>query len=104
MSRSVWKMPFISPLIFFRIWGNPKRKDLFFCRNRDTTITNLFLKIKFRVYSGNSFKTFSVVPPMLGHKLGEFAFTKIRGAAITDSLVLRNKLKRKEKVKIKRGK
>jgi len=45
-----------------------------------------------------------MVPAMLGHKLGEFSFTKIRGAAITESLTLRNKLKRKEKVKAKRGK
>lgn len=38
---------------------------------------------------------------MVGHKLGEFSFTKIRGAAITESLILKGKLKRKEKVKAK---
>lgn len=38
---------------------------------------------------------------MVGHKLGEFSFTKIRGAAITQSLILKGKLKRKEKSKAK---
>lgn len=38
---------------------------------------------------------------MVGHKFGEFSFTKIRGSAITESLILKGKLKRKEKVKAK---
>jgi hypothetical protein len=38
---------------------------------------------------------------MVGHKLGEFALTKIGGAAITESLIKKGKIKRKQKDKEK---
>jgi len=78
-----------------------KRNQSFYCRHRDTTLIDFFLRKTFRVYSGKSFKTFVVTKQKLGHKIGEFSFSKIRGVAVTQSLILRNKRKKKEKAKAK---
>jgi len=62
-------------------------------------LIDFFLKAKLGIYSGKSFKSFSVTPGMLGHKLGEFSFSKIRGVEVTESLILKEKRKKKKKLR-----
>lgn len=78
-----------------------KKKRTIYCRDRDTTFINGLLRNTFKVYSGKAFKT--VVPSfhMLGHKLGEFSSSKLRGSDISRNIASKAKRKRKDKSKAK---
>ena len=100
MKRVVWKLPFVR-FFFLKKKVFNKNNKVIFTKDRSSTIIRPFITKKLCVYSGKSFKTFIINNFMVGHKFGEFSFTKIRGSAITESLILKGKLKRKEKVKAK---
>jgi ribosomal protein S19 len=100
MKRSVWKLPFVYQ---YYVKGNILNENnrIFITRKRALTILRIFVDRKFYIYSGKTFKASNINKFMIGCKLGEFSFTKIRGSAITESLILKGKLKRKEKNKAK---
>jgi small subunit ribosomal protein S19 len=45
---------------------------------RDMVILPEMVDIKFGIYNGKEYKTVTVEPEMLGHRLGEFALTRQR--------------------------
>jgi small subunit ribosomal protein S19 len=53
-----------------------KRKKLVKTHARNMIILPEMVGIKIMVYNGKEFVTFEIKPEMLGHKLGEFSFTR----------------------------
>ena len=80
MKRSVWKFPFTSSL--FLKWSYKGVKS-YSTQRRDFTVLKSNVHKKVRIYNGKKFINFYIRPVMVGHKLGEFALTKIMGSAIT---------------------
>jgi small subunit ribosomal protein S19 len=66
MIRSKWKNPHIILL--------SKQNEV----SRSTLITPKFIGSTFYVYNGNKYKEITVYDNMLGHKFGEFFFTRVR--------------------------
>jgi len=72
-------MPFVKYYFLNKKFNNNEIK-IYFTRNRSSMILNNFLKKKFSIYSGKDFiTTIKINKNMLGCKLGEFSFSKIRG-------------------------
>lgn len=44
--------------------------------SRRSTVTKQFVNKTLEIYNGKQFITMKVTPDMIGHKLGEFAFTR----------------------------
>lgn len=63
MSRSKWKGPYINII---------KNKKV----HRSCEITPSFLEQTFLVHDGKSFNEVIVTEDMIGHKFGEFSFTR----------------------------
>lgn len=78
MSRSVWKIPFISNILF----SNSLKKKNFTVWSRCSTIPQIFVNKKLRVYNGTWYLSLNVKPSMVGKKFGEFSFTKRTGSSI----------------------
>ncbi len=88
MQRAAWKIPFISRFFFFKSFGNNCK---IFTRN--STIYRKLVKKTLRVYSGKNWITLNIQRVMVGHKIGEFALTKIMGSAIDESMYRKGKAK-----------
>ena len=75
MSRSKWKGPFVD---FQHLNNNLKKQQeknkIKISRNSD--IIPSFLGLTFNVYNGKSFNEVVVNEDMIGHKFGEFSFTR----------------------------
>lgn len=99
MKRSGWKLPFFKS--FFLTDKFRYGKVDFSTTDRSSTILGFFVRKKILIHSGKKFISIFVTKPMIGHKLGEFSLTKIRGVAVTESLIKKGKLKRKQKEKSK---
>lgn len=95
MKRSVWKIPYVSPCFFSKIFFEEVKELKSFSRN--SLITDFFLKKKILIYSGRSWVKLTVQKTMVGLKLGEFSITKIMGSAISASMLKKNKEKIKSK-------
>ena len=67
MARSIWKGPYVGTQ--FR-----KKKDLFISRNSE--IVPVFLGATFKVHNGQKYTDILVTENMIGHKFGEFSFTR----------------------------
>ena len=78
MTRSIWKGPFIAPCFFRQKYKS--RTDIgsqvLEVRARSSTIMPQFVGRKFQVHNGQKFLTVQILEEMVGHKFGEFAFTK----------------------------
>jgi ribosomal protein S19 len=102
MQRVAWKLPYTNYYFFSNRF---KSASVFFTRDRRSTILNFFIKKKIKVYSGKSYITVNLDKSnFIGYNLGDFSFTKIRGSAITQSLMLKGRLKAKAKAKNKNKK
>ena len=73
MSRSKWKGPFVD-FQYFNNFKNIKLQKNKISRNSD--IIPKFLGLTFYVYNGKSFNEILVNEDMIGHKFGEFSFTR----------------------------
>jgi small subunit ribosomal protein S19 len=74
MSRSKWKGPYINP-------ANLKettliKKQYVYLMSRNSEIIPKFLGLTFKVHNGKSYSEISVNDTMIGHKFGEFVFTR----------------------------
>jgi ribosomal protein S19 len=74
MSRSVWKVPYISRIFFSNI---SKKGKFINITQRNVIISMLFIDKKVFVYDGYSLCFVEVKANMLGYKFGEFVFTKV---------------------------
>lgn len=79
MSRSIWKVPYIHNMFFTNMLKN---KKIFNVWHRSSTIPAYFLNKKFKVHNGIWLLTVNIKSLMIGHKFGEFAFSKRMGKEI----------------------
>tara|TARA_B100001123_G_C15111793_1_gene947773 strand:+ start:438 stop:710 length:273 start_codon:yes stop_codon:yes gene_type:complete len=79
MSRSLKKGPYIDFKLEKKIENsmNSKKKEVIKTWARRSTISPLFVGHTFAVHNGNKFIPVYVTENMVGHKLGEFAPTRI---------------------------
>jgi small subunit ribosomal protein S19 len=79
MSRSVKKGPFIDPKLQQKVESLNKsnRKAVIKTWSRSSTIAPDFVGHTFAVHNGNKFIPVYIQESMVGHKLGEFAPTRI---------------------------
>ena len=81
MSRSLKKGPYIDFKLEKKIEksmnSNSKKKEVIKTWARRSTISPLFVGHTFAVHNGNKFIPVYVSENMVGHKLGEFAPTRI---------------------------
>ncbi len=79
MSRSVKKGPFVDPKLQEKVEALNKtnQKKVIKTWARSSTITPEFVGHTFSVHNGNKFIPVYIHEAMVGHKLGEFAPTRI---------------------------
>lgn len=79
MSRSIKKGPFVDPKLLQKVQEMQKsgQKKVIKSYRRSSTITPEFVGLTFTVHNGNKFIPIYVHEGMVGHKLGEFAPTRI---------------------------
>jgi len=75
MSRSKWKGPFINS-------KQKKVNDISYKKNiiisRNSEIVPSYVGTTFNVYNGKLYSEITVNEDMLGHKFGEFSFTRAK--------------------------
>ena len=79
MTRAVWKGPFVHQSLLKKIdklKNNPTKKPIK-TWSRNSTIIPDFVGHSFLIHNGKSFIPITVSEEMVGHKLGEFAATRI---------------------------
>ena len=79
MPRSLKKGPYIDPKLEKKIMemGKGTKKKVIKTWSRRSTISPSFVGYTFAVHNGNKFIPVYVTENMVGHKLGEFAPTRI---------------------------
>lgn len=79
MARSVWKGPFVERSLLKKVedFKNGKAKGVIKTWSRRSTILPQMIGITFGVHNGKQFIPVLVTDQMIGHKLGEFAPTRI---------------------------
>ena len=88
MSRSSKKGPYVDPRLLEKVQKAAKSGDKKPIKtwSRDCTIIPDFVGITFMVHNGKKFLPVYITERMVGHKLGEFSFTRVfkgHGAAHT---------------------
>ncbi len=86
MSRSLSKLNFVQPHLLKKWYayikllkrGIKRPKIKFVCRNRSSLILPHFVGLPFEIYNGQKYVSFVVRKEMVGHKFGEFSYTKKR--------------------------
>jgi small subunit ribosomal protein S19 len=78
MGRSLKKGPYVEPSLLGRIdkARAAKTKTPIKTWSRRSTITPEFVGLTFNVHNGKVFNAVFVTENMVGHKLGEFSFTR----------------------------
>ena len=78
MSRSSKKGPFVDANLFKKLQKmNPEDKKIIKTWARACTIIPEFIGHTFAVHNGRKFLPVYVTDRMVGHKLGEFSFTRL---------------------------
>ena len=79
MPRSLKKGPYIDPKLENKVkeMGKSTKKQVIKTWSRRSTISPLFVGYTFAVHNGNKFIPVYISENMVGHKLGEFAPTRI---------------------------
>lgn len=73
MTKSIWKVPFIDEFLLKNII---KKKKFIQTTSRSSIILKSFIGLTFFVHNGRNYKKLIITEDMIGHKLGEFAFTR----------------------------
>ena len=94
MVRSRWKAPFVSYKLLDDIILNKKR-SIIRTRSRSSTILNSFIGLIFEVYTGRLYKKVYIDEKMVGHKLGEFSYTRKLGYIHQKKTIRRGRLIKK---------
>lgn len=79
MSRSSKKGPYVEPSLMKKVqlMANQEKKKPIKTWSRRSTIFPEFVGLTFEVHNGKSFTNVYVTEDMIGHKLGEFAITRV---------------------------
>jgi small subunit ribosomal protein S19 len=79
MSRVRWKGPYSSEKILSKLNLKKKKKNLLVkIWSRSFTILPVFVNHRFEIYNGKSFISLLILENMVGHKFGEFVYTRAR--------------------------
>lgn len=92
MSRSIKKGPFVSPGLFKRVIEAAKSSDKQMVKtySRCSTIIPQMVGMTISVYNGKNWIPVYITENLVGHKLGEFAPTRVfRGHAGSDRKAVR---------------
>ena len=92
MSRSIKKGPFVSPGLFKRVIEASKSLDKQMVKtySRCSTIIPQMVGMTISVYNGKNWIPVYITENLVGHKLGEFAPTRVfRGHAGSDRKAVR---------------
>lgn len=73
MTRSKWKVPFVNYNLLKKII---KKNHELKTHSRATIILPSFIGIEVLVYNGRRYKRILIEEKMVGHKLGEFVYTR----------------------------
>ena len=66
-------------------------------KNRDSVINENMVGTIMSIYNGKRYYPIAIVKKMIGHKLGEFVFTKMLGKSIHSSARNKKKLTKQKK-------
>jgi small subunit ribosomal protein S19 len=79
MARSVWKGPFVDKSLLGKVeaFRRGDMKGVIKTWSRRSTILPNFIGLTFGVHNGKKFIPVLVTDQMIGHKLGEFAPTRV---------------------------
>jgi len=77
MARSKWKGLYVDPTLLNNV-NNFDFKSEIQTTFRNSEILPNFVNKTFKIHTGNSYTTILVSEEMIGHKFGEFAFTRKR--------------------------
>ena len=75
MARSKWKAPYVDRMLLNDIIKNTNR-SIIRTKSRSSIILQSFIGLIFEVYTGRSYSKVYIEEKMVGHKLGEFSFTR----------------------------
>lgn len=75
MNRSIWKPSYVNYFLINTILKNKKR-TIIRTKSRSSTILQSFIGLTFAVYNGRKYIKLYIDRKMVGHKLGEFSFTR----------------------------
>jgi len=75
MVRARWKPAFVNYFLLKSI-AKSKSRVVIRTKSRSSTILQSFIGLFFEVYTGRYYTKIYVEQRMVGHKLGEFAFTR----------------------------
>ena len=92
MSRSIKKGPFVAPSLFKRVIESSKSSDNEMVKtySRCSTIIPQMVGMTISVYNGKNWIPVYITENLVGHKLGEFAPTRVfRGHAGSDRKAVR---------------
>lgn len=78
MVRAKWKTPFVDYKLLDSIILN-KTRTIVWTKSRASTILQSFVGLVFKVYNGHVYSNVYIDEKMVGHKLGEFSFTRKLG-------------------------
>ena len=78
MVRSKWKAPFVDYQLLDNIIDN-KARSIIKTKSRSSTILQSFIGLVIAVYTGRMYNNVYIDEKMVGHKLGEFSFTRKLG-------------------------
>jgi len=75
MSRSKWKGSYIDTKL---LKTKNKKKQKILLGSRNSQIIRKFLGLNFNVYNGKNYVELIISENMIGHKFGEFSFTRAK--------------------------
>ena len=79
MARAVWKGPFVEESLIKKVekQQNQTNKKPIKTWSRKSTIIPEYIGFSFLIYNGRKFIPLTISEDMVGHKLGEFAPTRV---------------------------
>ena len=77
MGRSIKKGPYVDPKLAKRVGRGEGKSNPIKTWSRRSTITPEFIGLSFLVHNGRTHLKVFVTEDMVGHKLGEFAHTRV---------------------------
>lgn len=76
MGRTKWKGPYVNPVHLKTI--DKSKKQHVYLMTRNSEIIPKFIGLTFKIHNGKNFTEVTVTDSMIGHKFGEFAFTRAK--------------------------
>src|SRR5215217_5496684 len=108
MTRSIYKPPFVPNDIYRKVYkksAESLKNSIISTRSRNATITDIMIGYTYNIYNGKTYETIDMKDPsMVGHKLGEFCFTKRMGNFLHKKRTVKKKDKKKKKILTKKKK